>query len=74
MTLARIRPNDNDLVISLIKPINGETTAPPTIAVQMIPATVPSWRLSNELTVSEKMHGNIIDVKNPTDIKAMADI
>ena len=71
---AIINPADNELVLSLIKPIHGGITAPPINAVQRIPAIDPSFLLLKELIASEKMHGKIIEVKNPTNTNAIADI
>ena len=70
LTIARLAPKD---VTFVKKPITGARMAPPTTVVHKIPATVPSSLLSNELIVKENMLGNIIEVKNPTEIKLIAD-
>ena len=55
------------LIESVIAPITNGTTEPPTIIVLMIPEAIGISDGSRSLTAREKMFGNMIELKNPTE-------
>ena len=57
------------LTESVKAPMISGTTEPPTIMVLIIPDAMGISEGSRSLTAKEKMFGNIIELKNPTDNK-----
>jgi hypothetical protein len=55
------------LTESVIAPIRTGTTDPPTIMVLIIPDAIGISEGSRSLTPSEKMLGNMMELKNPTE-------